>query len=92
MLVRIRWSTSSNVAVLKYHWALAVGSLLAPLALVALTVSFWGFAAEFRWASSFFITVGLFSHWQVWLALAGLFLLLARLLSNYGSREETLAG
>lgn len=69
--------------------ALAVGSLLTPLALVAFTVSFWGFAAEFSWASGFFISAGLFSHWQVWLAAAGLFLLFARLLSSYGSGEDT---
>jgi len=91
MLVRIRWSTSRNSTVLK-QLALAVGSLLTPLALVAFTVSFWGFAAEFRWADGFFITGGLFSHWQVWLLVAGVFLLLSRLLSSYGSREESIAG
>lgn len=91
MLVRIRWSAPSNFTILKHQWALAIGSFLTPLALVAFTISFWGFAAEFRWTSRFFITVGLLSHWQIWLALAGLFLLLARLLSSYGSREETLA-
>jgi len=90
MLVRIRWSASRSSTVLK-QLALAVGSLLMPLALVAFTVSFWGFAAEFRWASGFFITVGLFSHWQIWLLVAAVFLLLSRLLSSYGSREEGIA-
>ncbi|MFL6465088.1 MAG: hypothetical protein ACJ73N_11855 [Bryobacteraceae bacterium] len=77
---------------MKHRLALAVGSLLTPLALLSFTVSFWGFAAEFRWASGFFITAGIFSHWQVWLALAWVFLLLARLLGTYGSSKETLAG
>jgi len=95
MLVRIRWNTSTGSTIPKQHsiskqqLALAVGSLLTPLALVAFTVSFWGFTAEFRWSSGFFITAGLFSHWQVWLALAAVFLLLARLLSSYGSNEKT---
>jgi hypothetical protein len=92
MLVRIRWSTPQRSTVLKHQFALAAGALLTPLALAAFTVSFWGFAAEFRWASSFFITVGLFSHWQVWLLVAGIFLLLSRLLNSYGSRAETAAG
>jgi hypothetical protein len=92
MLVRVRWSTSKSSTVLKHQLALAVGSLLTPLALLSFTVSFWGFAAEFRWASGFFITAGMFSHWQVWLALAGVFLLLARLLGTYGSSKETLVG
>jgi len=56
----------------------------------AFTVSFWGFAAEFGWASGFFVTAGVFSHWQVWLVLAAMCLLLARLLSGYGSNEEDL--
>ena len=68
--------------------ALAIGALLTPLALVAFTLSFWGFAVEFRWAGSFFITVGLFSHWQVWLLASGVCLLLSRLLSSYGARVE----
>jgi hypothetical protein len=72
--------------------ALAAGSLLMPLALAAFTVSFWGFAAEFHWAGGFFITVGLFSHWQVWLLTAGVFSLLSRLLISYGAKEERVAG
>jgi len=91
MLVRIRWSTSKGSIATKQQLALAAGSFLTPLALLAFTVSFWGFAVEFQWARGFFITVGLFSHWQVWLGLAGVFLLVARLLSSYGSGEEKLA-
>lgn len=87
MLVRIRWNTSKSSTVLT-QLALAAGALFTPLALVAFTVSFWGFAAEFSWADRFFITAGLFSHWQVWLAAAGLFLLFSRLLSSYGLGED----
>lgn len=89
MLIRIRWSTPRSSTVLKQQVALGMGLLLTPLALAAFTVSFWGFAAEFRWAGSFFITVGLFSHWQAWLLASGVFLLLSRLLSSYGGRERT---
>ena len=89
MLVRIRWSIPSNASLVIYQLALAAGSLLTPLAVAAFTVAFWGFAAEFGWAGKFFVTVGLFSHWQVWLALAGVFLLFARLLSGYGANKES---
>jgi hypothetical protein len=62
--------------------ALAVSSLLTPCALVAFTLTFWSIAADMRWSTTFFVSTGLFSHWEVWLASAGLLLLLARLLGQ----------
>jgi hypothetical protein len=47
--------------------ALAVASLLTPAALIAFTVTLWSLGAELRLAARFFISGGIFSHWQVWL-------------------------
>ncbi len=44
--------------------------LLKPVALVAYVLSVWRLGADLNWTGSFFIPSGLFSHWQVWLALA----------------------
>ena len=44
--------------------------LLKPVALVAYVLSIWRLGADLNWTGDFFIANGLFSHWQVWLALA----------------------
>ena len=44
--------------------------LLKPVALVAYVLSVWRLGADLDWTDAFFISSGLFSHWQVWLALA----------------------
>ena len=47
-----------------------VGYLMAPVAFTAYTLAFWRLAADLKWADAFFISAGVFSRWQVWLALA----------------------
>lgn len=44
--------------------------LLTPLAVAAYTLAGWRLAADLNVAGEFFVSTGLFSHWQVWLALA----------------------
>lgn len=44
--------------------------LLTPVALTAYVMAFWRLGADLNWLSEFFITKGLLSKWQVWLALA----------------------
>jgi hypothetical protein len=68
--------------------ALAAGSLLMPLALIAFTMALWGFASEFQWAGAFFVATGLFAHWQVWLALSAVLSLIARILGDYGINAD----
>jgi hypothetical protein len=48
----------------------AMGSLLTPAAAVATVLALWRLGADLRWTGEFAISEGLFSHWQVWLALA----------------------
>jgi hypothetical protein len=50
--------------------ALAVASLLTPAAVMALVLAIWPLTAALKFTGAFPIGVGLFSHWQVWLALA----------------------
>ena len=71
--------------------ALAASSLLIPAALIAFTISFWGFAAELNWTNEFFISTGFLSHWQIWMASAGVLLGFARLLKGYAEPEKGMA-
>ena len=47
-----------------------VAYLLKPVALLAYSLAVWRLAADLSWMGEFFIAQGLFSHWQVWAALA----------------------
>lgn len=65
------------------HVALACGALLGPAALMAYVLGAWGLASDMGFAGAFVIT-GLFSHWQVWIALGLLMQALASSLNRYG--------
>lgn len=65
------------------HVALAFGALLIPAALMAYVLGFWRLASDMGLAGAFGIT-GLFSHWQIWIALAALLHLSASMLNKYG--------
>jgi hypothetical protein len=47
-----------------------VVALLTPAALVALAMGLWRVGVDLDWAAMFPIGGGLFSHWQVWIALS----------------------
>lgn len=47
-----------------------MGWLLAPAAATGYAMAFWRFAADMKWVDQFFISEGLLSRWQVWLALS----------------------
>jgi hypothetical protein len=44
--------------------------LLGPVAATVYAIAVWRFASDMNWFGEFFITDGLFSRWQIWLALA----------------------
>jgi formate hydrogenlyase subunit 4 len=48
----------------------AVSFLANSLAVAALALGLWRLAGDLNLAGNFFIGQGLFSHWQVWIALA----------------------
>jgi hypothetical protein len=45
-------------------------ALLSPASAVALALAFWRLGADLGWTAQFAISSGLFSHWQVWMALS----------------------
>ena len=47
-----------------------LASLMAPVTVVAYVMAFWRFAADMNWTGEFFVSSGLLSKWQVWLAVA----------------------
>jgi hypothetical protein len=50
--------------------ATGVAAMLSPAAAIALVLSFWRLGSDLGWTGQFAISNGLFSHWQVWFALA----------------------
>ena len=94
MVVRIRFAKgptlrTRNSERSRKTAALAVAALLTPAALVASVLALWRIAADLKFASSFAIPSGLFSHWQVWLAFAALLQLCSRMLNRYGRSGDT---
>src|SRR5579884_2610256 len=65
------------------HIALAAAALLGPAALMAYVLGFWRLAADMGVAGEFGIN-GIFSHWQVWMAVAAALHLIASGLNKYG--------
>jgi hypothetical protein len=87
MVIRIRFGPGPKVAKGRRknrRAALALAVLLAPGAALALVLACWGIAADLSWTSSFAISSGLFSHWQVWLGAAAVLQLCSRTLNRYG--------
>jgi hypothetical protein len=64
--------------------ALALSGLLKPAVLMALALAVWRLLADLGSTRQFGIAAGLFSHWQVWLAVAGLLAAAAWRLGRYG--------
>lgn len=87
MLVRIRWRGETEWK----SWALALGSLLAPLSLLAFTVSFWAFAAELHWTNAFPFTQSPLNYWQFWILIATFLLAAAKLLAHLADANGNIA-
>jgi hypothetical protein len=62
-----------------------------PAALLAFTLAFWRIAADLHWTSDFFISRGIFSHWQVWLVTAAVLVLCASALNRWGHGGDNAA-
>lgn len=72
MVIRIRpfRRPSLGSSPLRRQIALAAGSLLTPASLMAYVLAGWRVGADLDWTGEFAIERGIFSRWQVWLALA----------------------
>jgi hypothetical protein len=64
--------------------ASAIGTLLMPVALMAYVLGIWRLASDLGMAGEFAIA-GLFSHWQVWIAIAAMLHIASSSLNRYGS-------
>jgi hypothetical protein len=67
--------------------ALALGALLIPAALMAYVLGFWRLASDMGLSGEFAIA-GLFSHWQVWIAIGVVVQGAASVLNRYGRGSE----
>jgi hypothetical protein len=70
---------------------LVVAAMLTPAAAIAAALGLWRIGADLRWANSFVIPSGIFSHWQVWLGAAAAMQLCSRLLNRYGKGSDPAA-
>jgi len=57
-------------AALTRNAAALAAFVLRPTALAALACGVWRLGIDLGWTQDFFISQGLFSHWQVWFVLA----------------------
>jgi hypothetical protein len=76
---RIRRTTGKN-----RNQALAFASLLWPAVLMAYVLALWRLGADLGVTGGFAISNGVFSHWQVWLAVAIGLNIIAVMLNRYG--------
>lgn len=93
MVVRIRLSSGTKVRQKRrknQRVALALASLLTPAAVMACVLALWRIAADLKATAQFPIANGLFSHWQVWITLAGSLQFAATLLNRYGKSHPML--
>jgi hypothetical protein len=68
-----------------------VAALLPPLALTAGLLAAWRIAADLKWAGTFAISSGLFSHWQVWMGAAVALQACSYILNRYGKSGDPAA-
>jgi hypothetical protein len=59
-------------------------AFLTPAAAMALVLGVWRLGYDFKWTGEFVISRGIFSHWQVWIAMAGVLQTCAAILNRYG--------
>ena len=71
-VVADRWEAAmSRAAVVSQSSANLVSLFLPPTAVLALAFGLWRLGTDLGWTHAFPVGDGLFSHWIVWIALAG---------------------
>jgi hypothetical protein len=94
MVVRIRFGMGRKLQHKRRknrRVALAFASFLTPAAVMTAALGIWRLAADLQWASNFAIHNGIFSHWQVWFASAGLLQTGSHFLNRYGRAEDPIS-
>lgn len=68
------------------RFAPVFGYLMTPIALVGYVLAVWRLGADLNWLGEFFISNGVLSRWQVWLAIAIATHIAANYLNRAGKR------
>ena len=68
--------------------ATAVAAMLSPASAIALMLGCWRLGTDLGWTRQFPISNGLFSHWEVWFALAIVFQALATTILRAGNKSQ----
>lgn len=92
MIVRIRLRKAPYVRPKprkNQHIALAFASLLTPASLMACVLGFWAITADYKLTGDFPIDSGIFSHWQIWIALASVMQICSTGLNRYSNRQHS---
>jgi hypothetical protein len=92
MIVRLRFGLGGAVSRKprkNRHLALGCAALLAPTSLMAYVLGLWRLTSDLGATAQFTIT-GVFSHWQVWIAMAAAMHLAAYVLNRYGRGDGEL--
>jgi len=76
-------TTATPIRMTKGCAAQTVAAFLQPVALTASAMGFWALASGLGWTAGFAVSSGLFSHWQVWLGMAGVFQICSRTLKSF---------
>lgn len=82
--IRIRLGLAPRTGALLSRQAALLATLLTPVALMAWALAAWRLASDLKWTGDFAIRSGVFSHWQVWIALGILVQFAAFLLHRAG--------
>lgn len=91
--IRLRYGSRTRRAIAwNRRAALAVSALMMPIALVAWVLAGWRLAADLGWAEEFAIRSGLFSRWQVWVAVGIGIQFAAFLLHRLGGKDDDYDG
>src|ERR1043165_9936501 len=91
MVLRVRWQYGSALQKARdfnRQVALAMAFMLNAASVGSFVLSGWRLGADLQLTGEFAISRGIFSHWQVWLALGAAFQIVAITLNRYAHRED----
>ncbi len=88
MIVRIRLHRRQSAGAVNRQAALMASTLMTPLAVMAWALAGWRLAADLEWTGAFAIQSGIFSHWQIWVAVGIVLQFAAFLLLRFSGRDS----
>ena len=91
MIVKLRFGTGPRIrrqGIRNRRAVITAAALLTPFSVLAFALGGWRLADDLKWAGSFAISTGPFSHWQVWIALSFLLQAAAAILNRYAETHE----